>query len=92
MSATIQIADINASLGHFSIARSLYERLAEQCVDSTTLRFSLPKYLMNGCLCAIAEGDWVKVKMLLADYARKYPAFDADRGYFLLTVSGRPLL
>ncbi|KAJ3035449.1 hypothetical protein HDV00_003740 [Rhizophlyctis rosea] len=72
------IADVSIHLKHYSEARKHYETLASESIDSSTLRFSVPKYLLNAVLCTIAEGDWVKAKTVLQGYGDKYPVFGSS--------------
>ncbi|KAJ3053992.1 hypothetical protein HK097_002913 [Rhizophlyctis rosea] len=69
------IADITLSLHNYTAARTHYETLAAESIDNSTLRFSVPKYLVNGVLCTVAEGDWVKAGKVLEGYGARYVAF-----------------
>ena len=82
----INIADLSIQQHHYSDARKHYETLAADSVDNSTLRFSVPKYLLNGVLCTVAEGDWVKARKVLEGYGERYVAFAGGTEFGALQV------
>lgn len=86
--ALLKVADLSASEEDYARAISIYEKVANNALESTLLKYSVKDYLFKASLCQLvlcAKSQDMKVlEDKLDGYKCLHPAFDGDRSCKLI--------
>lgn len=78
------LAEIYVGMSKFDLAKTLYEEIADMCIDNNLLKFSVSKFIFLSILCEIANKR-DDCKNIIDEYGNKYPIITNSREFTLLT-------
>ena len=74
----LRVAHLHAQLKNFSEAAKLFEEIAIGYIDTSTMRWSVPRYLFKSCLCILANGDIIGAQNIITKYKHALDASTHD--------------